>query len=58
MGKEYNTRSAADSAARREMRSIHGKQYQPKAGVDFITCRAPYSLKWRFQIIDEAAHRA
>jgi len=54
----YTTRNAADAAARRELRSIHGKQYQPKAKVDFHTYRALYSLDWTFEIINEAAHRA
>ena len=49
-GKEYDTRSAADSAARWEMRSIHGDSYKPKSGVDFIIRRVPYSLKWRFEL--------
>lgn len=54
----YPTRAAADAAARREMRAIYGKSYQPKAGVDFCLARKPWLDGWTFEIINEAAHRA
>jgi hypothetical protein len=57
----YTSRKAADAAARREMRKIHGASYQPKAGVDFLVTRAPAWVApfgWVFAIINEAAHRA
>ena len=54
----YNTRNAADSAARREMRKIYGASYCAKAGVDFHVYRKSASFDWAFEIINEAAHRA
>lgn len=54
----HPSRKAADAAARRALRKIHGPRFVPKSGVDFITSKNPYGLGWRFQIINEAAHLA
>jgi hypothetical protein len=54
----YTTKRGAAAAARRLMKSIHGTKYQAKSGVDFITSRALYSFEWKFEILNEAAHRA
>lgn len=56
----YPSKAAADAAARREMRKIHGAGYQPKALIDFTVQRAAPAIDpwgWTFAIIDEAAHR-
>ena len=54
----YTTKQGAAAAARRVMKSIHGTSYQAKSGMDFIASRALYSFEWKFEIINEAAHRA
>lgn len=47
------TRQGADSAARRACRKLHGKNYQPTAGVDFTVFRAPtwHGCGWGFELI-------
>lgn len=54
----YANKKSADTAARREMRKIHGEAYRAKAGVDFYVKREAGSFRWEFHIINEAAHRA
>ncbi len=54
----YASRSTADSAARRTLRQIHGKQFQPKSKVDFIVMWRLGAPGWTFEIINDAAHRA
>jgi hypothetical protein len=54
MKKYFETRAAADQAARRELRARFGKSYMPKATVDFIVCRSSYGEnygKWRFDLM-------
>lgn len=56
--RSYTTRKAAATAARRALRAIHGPRYLPKSHVDFVLTQCRASLEWRFEIINEAGHRA
>ena len=50
----YNSRAAADAAARRTLKTAHGASYMAKAKVDFIVYRRAagehYGL-WTFDLI-------
>ena len=54
MAKYFNTRAAADFAARRELKVRFGKSYMPKATIDFTVSRSSYGANygmWTFDLM-------